>query len=325
MKKLMLLVAMLISLVLVSCSDDGDGDNNEPKTCTPACDAWETCNTTTGTCELTAGKCETNANCTDAAKPNCNTTTHVCEAAAVTCTPACDSWETCNNGTCELAAGKCESNTDCTDGKVCNTTTHICETETVECTPACEAWETCTAGDCVLQAGKCGTNADCEATETCNTTTHVCENSNPGECTGLSIEANTMEAYYMEDYQVYSYYVTVSETTDVNFEFYDVTPVGEYSLISEGVNDNYSSCMQCVTAYDYNAAGDAIEKTFFQSQGTLVVSTGEPLETGDFTGTIANVKLVEVTIADETFLSTPVANGKCYEIETGVLSLAPAK
>ncbi len=276
MKRLMLLLAVLMSFVFVSCSDDGDGGNDDPKTCTPVCDAWETCNTTTGTCELTAGKCETNANCTDTTKPNCNTATHVCEAAAVTCTPACDSWETCNNGTCELAAGKCEANTDC------------------------------------------------EATETCNTTTHVCENSNPGECTGLSIEANTMEYIYDAESDYGYYAIVLNETTDLYLDYYELAPVGQYDLASEGVNDNFATCEQCFTAVDYDAEGN-LSKEYFQAQGTLVVTAGE-VSSGDFAGTIANFKLVESTIdweGDGT--STPVANGKCYEIETGVLSLAPAK
>ncbi len=321
MKKLMLLLVMLMSFVFVSCSDDGDGGNDDPKTCTPACDAWETCNTTTGTCVLTAGKCETNANCTDAAKPICNTTNNTCEKEEATCNTVCESWETCNNGNCELTPGKCNSNAECTGvGIVCNLTTHSCETETIECTPACESWELCAQGTCILAAGKCNVTADCTGTDTCNTATHICENSNPGDCVGLSIEADTMEYIYDAESDYGYYAVVLNETTDLYLDYYEVAPVGQYDLASEGVNDNFATCEQCFTAVDYDAEGN-LSKEYFQSQGTLVVTAGE-VSSGDFAGTIANFKLVESTIdweGDGT--STPVANGKCYEIETGILSL----
>jgi hypothetical protein len=80
--------------------------------------------------------------------------------------------------------------------------------------------------------------------------------------------------------------------------------------LAAGVNQNYSTCSQCVLLRQ-DAVGETPSKLFFQDQGTLFLSTApgaDPLPVA-----FQNLRLIEVTINGETVESTPVPNGECYE------------
>jgi hypothetical protein len=60
------------------------------------------------------------------------------------------------------------------------------------------------------------------------------------------------------------------------------------------------------------ASGPPLRK-FFQKTGTMTLSE-DPTTTGHLVGTITNLSLIEVTIDQSTFLSTPVPGGQCLRI-----------
>lgn len=95
----------------------------------------------------------------------------------------------------------------------------------------------------------------------------------------------------------------------------DLMHLGIYSEESIGTLDlsagdeaNYASCMHCVLLM--RDEGSAAAKIFFPATGTLGYSNApgtDPLPIS-----LSNLRLVEVTIDSNTFVSTPVPNGECY-------------
>ncbi|MBA3456681.1 MAG: hypothetical protein H0T42_26565 [Deltaproteobacteria bacterium] len=108
--------------------------------------------------------------------------------------------------------------------------------------------------------------------------------------------------------------------TIINFEFYDVDqPLTGTIDLAAGVNANYETCAACIRVRALNAAGDAVEKTFFQDGGTITL-TEDPITNKRMIGTATDVTLVEVTIDEDTFVSTPVAGGVCLSLGTITLN-----
>lgn len=96
-------------------------------------------------------------------------------------------------------------------------------------------------------------------------------------------------------------------------EFYSFE-VGTIDL-GAGANLNYSTCIQCLRLLKA-AVDDIPSKQFFQDRGLLELSTepgADPLPVA-----FSNLRLIEVTI-DESFQSTPVPDGECYETGTGAI------
>ncbi|MDX2091305.1 MAG: hypothetical protein SFX73_25830 [Kofleriaceae bacterium] len=105
----------------------------------------------------------------------------------------------------------------------------------------------------------------------------------------------------------------------LNWEFYAGGSAlsGAINLAS-GDQANYKTCSACVRLIVINEAGDAIEKQFFQSGGTLNL-TEDPFTNQVLAGSTTDLTLTEVTIADD-YTSTPVSGGTC--ISLGSLTLA---
>jgi len=180
----------------------------------------------------------------------------------------------------------------------------------------CEFYETCDEGVCNLNSGNCESDNDCKENNKtiCNLDTHTCKEA-ASNCIGLSISGLT---YYQNIYEAGGYSVVYEEEieTDVYFsvEFFETTPVGDYDLMSVGVNDNYETCKQCVLVYDYRA-GDKNELYFLHTSGTLKVDSGDAyLENSR--GSISSVKLQEVVMDwDNGSRSSLVDGGSCYEVQ----------
>ncbi len=89
------------------------------------------------------------------------------------------------------------------------------------------------------------------------------------------------------------------------------TAAGTFTI----TDDDYDICANCVLVYqgcDADLANCA--KTFFAQSGTLTITTfGE--SGGQFTGTLTDVTLVEVTI-DGDFKTTPVADGETWCLDS---------
>jgi len=110
---------------------------------------------------------------------------------------------------------------------------------------------------------------------------------------------------------------TASSPVDtLNFELVadkgGATTAGTYTLTDDG----YADCGNCVLVWqgcDDNL--DNCQKTFLANAGTLTItSIGE--SGAKLTGTLSDATLVEVTIDDETFVSTPVAGGETWCIDS---------
>ncbi|MGI6395325.1 MAG: hypothetical protein ACOX2F_11470 [bacterium] len=94
---------------------------------------------------------------------------------------------------------------------------------------------------------------------------------------------------------------------------YATLAVGKYDLGS-GANANYATCSECVLLYA-DSDGYYFEKIYFQKEGTLEITE---IKEGTYESKgVVSAKLIEITMGDG-FLSTPVPNGGCYEIEAGL-------
>jgi len=179
-----------------------------------------------------------------------------------------------------------------------------------KCNPVCEEWQDCNSGNCEIAVDRCEKTEDCKNnTEkpVCDINTHNCVAEEEPECIGLSFEDIRVGTHKNE---------LVSLNGDFQFlvGFYDAdSPVAQYDL-GVGNNINYSTCNQCVTVNKFN--GETLEKIFFQKSGYLDITEGDGRQ-GESVGEITNIKLIEVTIDTNTWVSTPVENGECIEIETG--------
>ena len=58
---------------------------------------------------------------------------------------------------------------------------------------------------------------------------------------------------------------------------------------------------------------DGTPKYYFQESGSMTVSYIDDPVNGQFTGTLSNIRLIEVTI-DSSYVSTPVTGGDCLDI-----------
>ncbi|MBN2693286.1 PPC domain-containing protein [bacterium] len=234
----------------------------------------------------------------------------------------CSQWESCveATGTCQVLDGRCNGNSDCTTaGEICNTANHTCEAGNPECTTSADCTDSskpvCEDGVCVAEQPECTTNADCT-----DTSKPVCDNgvcvAEQGECTGLSIPADSF-VYNSQ----YGYVAELSETDVITVAMFESTPVGSYDLASD-TNDNYADCMQCILYYQFGETEEDETLKYFQSAGTINVTAGDA-QTDESAGNIVSVKLIQVTIEDGTYTSTPVEGGGCYEIQTAAWDTMP--
>lgn len=172
--------------------------------------------------------------------------------------------------------------------------------------------------------GNTGTDADVVSDDDSGNTGDDTDTGNTGdtaECTGISFDNLSLIAGY-DQYRGITTEQTGDPTLDdlVYIQFYkedyseitELTP-GTYDLAT-GLNTNYGTCLECVLLYE-DWDGGAFTKTYFQESGTLTISKIKK-GTIESKGTVT-AKLIEVTIDSETFESTPVEGGECYEIETG--------
>lgn len=91
---------------------------------------------------------------------------------------------------------------------------------------------------------------------------------------------------------------------------------GSFDLTMNG-DDNFATCSRCLLVGD----GD---RSYFQSQGTLVIESDSQQLTGYLNASVTGLRLVEVTIDPDTAASTPVPNGACLEIASADLDVGVA-
>jgi hypothetical protein len=126
-------------------------------------------------------------------------------------------------------------------------------------------------------------------------------------CHPLAMPSSATLEFGDEGAWIYSLAIAQPGLTS-SLELYSAA-VGEIDL-GAGENVNYSTCSQCLKLH--RAAMDANPaKDFYPDQGLLHLSTtpgADPLPVA-----FTNLRFIEVTIDPNTFLSTPVPGGECYE------------
>jgi hypothetical protein len=96
---------------------------------------------------------------------------------------------------------------------------------------------------------------------------------------------------------------------ELDVEFYS-NAVNTFDL-ANSANSNYATCNQCVSfSRDYTVPVES--KFFFQSAGVLSISQAPGVD--PLAITLSNTRLVEVTLDPNTFESTPVPGGECYDL-----------
>jgi cysteine-rich repeat protein len=146
-----------------------------------------------------------------------------------------------------------------------------------------------------------------------------------GNCTALNVAALTLSSngIMIADVSV--------EGPDPDFfqiEFYelnDIQMTGTFDLAASP-DDNYETCDRCVLVYADNT-DTGTGKYFFQESGAMQLDfvTSPPGTSPASAGSLANVKLIEVTIDPQTYESTPVANGACLTLDALAWDFTPVE
>jgi hypothetical protein len=106
----------------------------------------------------------------------------------------------------------------------------------------------------------------------------------------------------------------------ISIDFFDGA-TGPFDLASMGVNDNYSTCHQCIRLIeDLDFDAGMVANVYFQSQGTIDIDASSDVFGTSLSATLTGVRLVEVMIDPMTFVSTPVPGGECADIVDGTIT-----
>ena len=158
-----------------------------------------------------------------------------------------------------------------------------------------------------------------------NTTDTTTADTSPNDTTqpGCDRTGFTGTAYFEHDAEFgYTTFGLENDTGFIAVEFYDfgngspLTGPGNYPIGATADDQNYETCETCVLIYA-DCTAEACAKSFYGTGGTIEV-TALDLDAGTVTATLRNVVAEEVTIDEDTFVSTPVNNG-----ETWCLSSVP--
>ncbi len=96
------------------------------------------------------------------------------------------------------------------------------------------------------------------------------------------------------------------EPDDFQIEFYNPA-VGTFNLAS-GIETNFATCEHCVLLSE-DIQGVQGLKSYFPDAGALTISTAPGPQ--ELAIALSGLRLVEVTIDPNTFISTPVPGGAC--------------
>ena len=110
-----------------------------------------------------------------------------------------------------------------------------------------------------------------------------------------------------------------------NESFTDYAAVGTYNL-GTGNNTSFATCNQCVLLYFFDPNNDyAFVKEFYQQEGSLQITKNDFVENDHYYYEgVLTVKLAEAEVDEDTFATTFVTDGECYEIQTAAFSNFPA-
>lgn len=112
-----------------------------------------------------------------------------------------------------------------------------------------------------------------------------------------------------------------AQESAIYVEFYDVAgpPTAGTFDLSQPPDDDYATCAHCLFAFEDLAADSPIP--YFQTSGTLVVTTPDVDFTGVSAGLFQGVVLSEVTLQGTS--TTPVPGGRCLTLDGSWESSGP--
>ncbi len=105
----------------------------------------------------------------------------------------------------------------------------------------------------------------------------------------------------------------------------DILGVGLYSAATGtfdlGAETDLATCNHCVIAFE-DVTNTGTGRYYFQASGSMTVTQANSSTPVFSTGTLSNVKLIEVTLDSTGTVATPVANGKCLMLNSASWSVA---
>ncbi len=105
---------------------------------------------------------------------------------------------------------------------------------------------------------------------------------------------------------------------------FDGDLTGTFDL-GDGIDENFSTCARCVLVErDATTVGDPGNVRFYAQSGTLTVDDASLQMEGRPIANLHDVTLVEVSIDVDSYVSTPVANGRCLHIDDFSFQLPPS-
>lgn len=159
---------------------------------------------------------------------------------------------------------------------------------------------------------------DTNTTDT-NTTDTNTTDTNPGDTNQPGCDRTSFSgtAYFEHDEEFgYTTFGLENDTAFIAVEFYDFgngSPLdgpGNYPIGANTDDRNYETCETCLLIYA-DCTTEECAKVFFGTGGTIEVSALD-LDAGTVTATLKNIVAIEVTIDEDTFVSTPVNNGETF-------------
>lgn len=186
------------------------------------------------------------------------------------------------------------------------------------CVPDCEG-RICGNDGC---GGECGEG--CGPDKACNSEGTACTDYS---CTAITMgTAGSVDIMESENYWSYSAGYEPSTGEEVADEILVqifAAPAADDSFDLSGTN--YSDSDQRILALEdpvYDTGGNltGLGKMYFQQKGTISFDSFDPA-TGKTSASISDLRLIEVTIEQGTYISTPVDGGTCLEMAAGTIEV----
>lgn len=138
--------------------------------------------------------------------------------------------------------------------------------------------------------------------------------------TGFTTVAETAE----EDANLMFYSAEDSATEPISFldlEVYYVlgATVGPHMFTFTG--EGYDACHTCIIVYKDCVSGSGCDKLFMPTGGVLNVTVNADATPGQYTATLSNLQLAEVTIDGSTLATTFVPGGECWTIASHTIDV----
>jgi hypothetical protein len=291
-------VAASLSLILSACPG-GDDDSQETGTCAAGetacgsncCTAGEACDTVSSTCVqlCLAGETACGTKCC-AAGESCDAATSTCSAPS-----QCQAGETACGARCCAAGESCDAATStCSAPVSCQASETACGTKCCAAGESCDAaTSTCSAPVDPNQLDRCWAPASFSSTAFDSSPTYTVDQD------GYEYTANHVaDAPYAQMLSVAVWPLSASTRL-----------TGTFDLAAEPFT--YAECEHCVLVIAGKSSSQ--QKHYLAKEGTLSITA---LSATHVAGSLSGVKLIEVTINESTFATSPVQGGCSIEIPT---------